>query len=639
MKRIAAHRRIRRPAAAFAAALIALAGSPSAAADETVNFSFDQADIRLMVRLVGEATGKRFAVAPGVEGEVTVYTPTRIPASEVYPFFLKVLESRGFSVVRDGDLHRVVPLPERALPAAPVLEGEERGEGLVTRIVQIEHVSAVELARTLAPMVRGGAEGALTAFGATNHLILTDTADSLDRLLAIVRTLDRPGAARAVEVVVLKHAAADEIARQVAAAMEGAEAAGSRFSKHLQQVAAGRADLPGQAVVVPSSHANAVLLIGSPVQLGEMKRIVESLDVESPGGSGRLHAVFLKYMAAEEAAAALTSLLGKSADESRRAAVAIEPDIANNALLIEAAPRDYEWVRDLLEKLDRVPQQVLVEIVIAEVTVGNRLDLGVEWATVDQPGEDQVTIIGRSRPAEEDTLRRILTEGIFPQGLAVGIATDVTGDGRPLIPFYLTALAQNRDVNILSRVPLWAQNNKEATVSVVDNIPVLTSTIEGGAGTSRDVIQNIERLDVGIKLSITPHVNPNREVTLQLNPSIEAIVDEGPADRPFTPTIAKREVQTTVTVPDRATIVISGLIREDRIQSISKVPLLGDLPVLGALFRRTQENRQRSNLLIFVTPNIVTDMKRAREMKEEWEARTRIGSDGKFEAVSPPGGD
>jgi general secretion pathway protein D len=237
-------------------------------------------------------------------------------------------------------------------------------------------------------------------------------------------------------------------------------------------------------------------------------------------------------------------------------------------------------------------------------------------------------VIGKSRPAETDVIMDYLTKGIVPQGIAIGVAKGATvnasGVLQPDIPLVITALAENRDVKILANVPLWAQNNTEASVSVVDNIPILKSTIEGGAGTSRDIIQNIERMDVGIKLKLTPHVNPDGEVLMQLNPSIEAVIDEGSSTVQFTPTIAKREVSTTVTIPDKATVVISGLIREDQVKVVSKVPLLGDIPLLGFFFRSTSDRKQRTNLLIFVTPHIVTDLKEAMEMKKMLERRASL---------------
>ena len=427
-----------------------------------------------------------------------------------------------------------------------------------------------------------------------------------------------------MEVVPLEHASAEDLAEQVAAAVAGAQKAGSQVSRHLRQVAEGGGSLPADMYVVPAAQANSLVLVGTPVQLAELKRVIALLDVEPASGYGRLNAVFLKYLSAAEAAKSLNALLAKTVVKDERQRVAIEPSPSNNALLVDASPRDFQWVRELIEQLDQAPQQVMVEILIAEVGLGSRLDLGMEWSTVETPSDDRSTVIGRSRPGDVDTVASSLAQGAFPQGLSVGVARGLTSSGVPRVPFLLTALKSNQDLRILSSVPLWAQNNAEATVSVVENIPILRSTIQGGSGTSRDVIQNIDRVDVGIKLKVTPHVNPDGEVTLQLNPSIEAIVDPGPAGTDFAPTIAKREVSTTVTVADGTTVVLSGLIREDRTQRVSRVPLLGDIPVLGHLFRFTSDEVKRKNLLLFVTPSIVTDGAEAARIRASLEDRTGL---------------
>lgn len=591
-------------------------GRAQTATEETeayVNFSFDQVELRLLAKLVGDMTGKRFVIGDGVNGKVTVVTPPKIPVSEVYPLFLTVLESSGFSVMEEEGTYRVVPLPERAVAAAPVVGAEEStpDAGVITKVIRIENISSLELRKILEPMVRGGKVGALAAFGPTNHLIITDTAENVRRIEQIVAELDRPGASRVAEFIKLENASAEEVAAQLGAAIRGATTADKALSRHIQQVAEGAGGMPTDVTVVPSIAANSLVVVGTSVQIAEIKRIVKMMDVVPESGSGRFNALFLKYLSAEEAAKNLNALLAKTLEKDARQKIAIEPNVANNALLVESSPQDYEMIRTLVASLDQIPQQVMVEILIAEVSMDKNLDFGVDWATIDTPENGKTTAIGRSRPGESDTIMDIVTDAVFPQGLSIGVAHGVTvnaaGEEVPKIPFLVHALAQNRDVNILSSVPLRAQNNTEAKVSVVQNIPILRSTIEGGSGTARDVIQNIDRVDVGIKLTLTPHVNPDRQITMQLNPSIEAIVDEGPSDTDFAPTIAKREVSTTVTVPDESTIIISGLIREDRTKVVNKIPILGDIPLIGMLFRNTVDKKQRTNLLIFVTPHIVTE--------------------------------
>jgi general secretion pathway protein D len=290
-----------------------------------------------------------------------------------------------------------------------------------------------------------------------------------------------------------------------------------------------------------------------------------------------------------------------------------------------------------VERLDVVPQQVLVEVLIAEVNLEEGLDLGVEWFGIDTPEGSETGGFGRTRYGDSDSMMSLLTEGAFPQGLALGVIsgtfTGPDGTEYSQIPLYLKAVAGNRDLKILSNIPLWAQNNLEASVSVVENIPILKSSVEG-SGSDRDFIQNIERLDVGIKLKLTPQVNPDREIRLELNPSIESVVEESSEALRYTPTIAKREVQTTVTIPDRATVILSGLIREDTSKLTTKVPLLGDLPLLGWLFRSTSDVKKRTNLLIFVTPRIVTDMQMAEKEKARLERAASL--QGAREALDEP---
>ncbi len=604
---------------------------PAEAEAGYVNFNFDQVDIRVLARLVGRETGRQFVLDEKVSGKITIVTPPRITTDEIYPLFLSILESSGFGVIQEGTINRVIPLASDASLLAPVMNEKESSPdgGLVTKVIQLHHISAVDLLKSLEPVLGGGKSGRIAAFGPTNHLIITDTGKRLARIEKLIAELDVAGLSRSVEVIPLKYAAAEDVANQINAAAQGFESAGNKLSQHVQQAASGMASMPSELTVVASSQANSLIVVGTPVQIAELKAIIQRIDTESTAGQGPLNAIFLEYLDAENAAKTLNALLEKKVQQNERKRIGIEADIANNALLIDAAPRDCEWIRELVKKLDQIPHQVMVEVLIAEVSMGNGLDLGVEWSTVESPDSNGTTMIGRSRPGDSDTITDFLAKGAFPQGVTLGIAkgtyTDSEGNEVPLVPFLITALAQDEDVKILSNVPLWAQNNKEASVSVVKNVPMLKSTIDKGSGTASDTIQTIERKDVGIILTVTPHVNPNRDITVELHPVIEAITDEGEEGK-YTPTFAKREVSTTVTVPDNTTIAITGLIREDNVTRIRKIPLLGDIPFLGALFRRKSSTVERTNLLIFVTPKIVTDMKDALEAKKAWEMKSDVVS-------------
>ena len=617
-------------ATGFAEELVAapMASEATSTHGGTVQFNFEQADIRLVTQIVGKMTGKKFVVPEGVTGKVTILTQGGIPVDEVYPLYLNMLEASGYTIAEQGGVYQVV-----LLPAGPALAtGSGIGGGLITKLIPLKNVNAAEVKKTFEPLVRGGKEGALEVFLPSNHLIVTDTAANVARLEALVAEVDKPGSGSTVEMVPLKFANAEDVADQLRATFGATDSAVNKINRHFQQVAGGTGDLPTDFTVVAAPQANSLILVGLPMQIAETKRIIEKMDVENPNGFGRLNAIFLKYLSSEEASKSLNALLGKApATEGAPVVrdIAIEPSIANNALLVDASPQDFEYVRKLVERLDVIPQQVLVEVLIAEIDMEKGLDLGVEWFGLDQVEDgENVGGFGRTRYGDSDSMMDLLTEGVFPQGLAMGVIsgtfTGPDGTEYSQIPVYLKAVAGNRDLKILSNIPLWAQNNLEASVSVVENIPILKSSVEG-SGSDRDYIQNIDRLDVGIKLKLTPHVNPDGEIKMDLNPSIESVVAESTTDAlKYTPTIAKREVKTTVTIPDRTTVILSGLIREDTAKIATKVPWLGDLPIIGFLFRSTSDSKKRTNLLIFVTPRIVTDMKRAEEEKARLENATSL---------------
>ena len=518
-----------------------------------VQFNFEQADIRLVTQIVGKYTGKKFVVPEGITGKVTILTQGRIPVEEVYPLYLNMLEASGYTVAEQGGVHQVV-----AMSGGPALAtGSGVDGGMVTRLIPLKNVNAAEVKKSLEPLVRGGKEGALEVFLPSNHLIATDTAANVARLEALVAELDKPGSGSMIEMVPLKYANANDVAEQLRATLGATDTAANKINRHFEQVAGGAGSLPTDFTVVAVPQANSLILVGMTLQIAETKRIIEKMDVENPNGFGRLNAIFLKYLSAEEASKSLNALLGKAPAADGVAVqrdIAIEPSVANNALLVDASPQDFEYVKRLVDRLDVVPQQVLVEVLIAEVNMEKGLDLGVEWFGIDSPDGSGTVGFGRTRYGDSDSMMSLLKEGTFPQGLAMGVISGTfTGpDGKEYnqIPMYLKAVAGNRDLKILSNIPLWAQNNLEASVSVVENIPILKSSVEG-SGSDRDYIQNIDRLDVGIKLKLTPHVNPDREIQLDLNPSIESVVEESSDTLKYTPTIAKREVKTTVTIPDR----------------------------------------------------------------------------------------
>jgi general secretion pathway protein D len=638
-------RRLARAAGALAAlAGLLVAGTlptgaqnASVRSETAVNFNFDEVDVRTFVKLVGDLTGRTFIIDDAVKGKVTVVTP-HIQAGEVYPLFIKILESVGCAAIEDGKVTRIVPFAPRVTAGAPLAGKEMPGLGLVTKVMPVKYAAINEVRRMLEALAGREKGGAISALESSSFLVVSDTPPNLRRLEQLIAEIDKPGAGMVYEVVRLKYIDAKEIAEQLTPVFARTEIRSARDQALVQ--AAGQAARP--LAIVASPHSNSLILIGSAADVAELKKMVAQVDVESPTGGGTLHAIFLKYLTAEDAAKSLNALLSKpaAADKGKPAGsvlerrIAIEASAANNALLVDAGSRDFEVVQALVAELDKPVEQVLIEVVIAEMTLTDESELGVEMSFMSSAAKvGDVVVQGSSRLTESSSssLMNSIQNGLFPRGITIGVAhgsyVDSSGKVVTDMPgaININAVDKKGKYKILSSVPLLAQNNKEASVNVVDNIPILKSTISGGSGTARDVIENIERIDVGIKLKLTPHINPDGEVRMVLNPSIEAILNPSTTGTDLTPTIAKREVSTTVTVPNRQTIVISGLIRDNRSKTVSRTPILGYIPLIGWLFRHSIDSVERTNLLIFVTPKVVTDIQEARRITDQLQDRTGIG--------------
>ena len=633
------------PAAAPASASVRTAES-----EDFLLFNFEQVDIRLFTQIVGTFTGRRFVVAEDVAGKITVVSP-KVSRESAYPLFVGVLESSGFTVQREGEIDRIVRLPERKTGmGAIVADGDEKPRyGLVTRIMHLEHVNASEMRKMLEAHLQR--KDSVSALDETNHLILTDTAEGVQRVEDLVKHLNKPGMARVMEVIPLEHADAVALARQIGAAYAQTQ---SRAEQLLTRIPG--AEGPAQAVsamsaptIVSAEHANRLIVTGTAKQVEQIRELVRQMDISAPTGRSALNVILLSYLKAEDVAKNLTTLLEKSAVQTAAASnkrhLSIEAVPANNALLVDAAPEDFLEVKRLVESLDIMPQQVHISVLIAEIASGDAETLGVAITALNAP--DSVgnnAFAGASRlhadSASGDGILSSISQGVFGEGLTFGIAhgshLDAAGNivaDYPAI-FNLDMIRRNSKVKILSDTSLGAQNNHPAEVAIVDNIGVLESTVSG-SGADRDFIQNIKRMDVGVKVNMTPYIIPGGLVKVELEPSIEAVTDTGGSDQ-YVPTISKRMVKTTMTVPDGQTIVIAGLTRNDESEIKKKVPLLGDIPLLGWLFRWNSKSATKTNILIFVTPTIMTDVADAVAVRQALEAKSGIVAESLAEELKAP---
>lgn len=582
-----------------------------------VLFNFQDADIQAVIKTISQLTGRNFLIDPRVKGKVTIISAKPVSTGAAYQIFLSALKAQGFTAVQGpGGIVKVLPEMD-AKQGAPVTPDQRKpgfSDTLVTQVVPVENGSAAQMLPLLRPLMAPG--GLLTVYVPANTLVITDYADNVRRLLDVIDRLDQPGNAQ-VTIVPLQHASALDIAQL----LTRLSAAGSPTQQ--PGVPAGE---PSRVTVVPDMRTNSLLIrTDNPGRLEQIRALIEKLDVDAKGG-GTTHVVYLRNASAKTLATVLRGLLAGEAHAQTPAAGAapaaqgaqastIEADEASNALIINAPDAIYNNLRAVIQRLDLRRAQVFVEALIAEVSSNRAAELGVQWAA--------------ARPAGGGTIGGVTNFPLTNNGLA-SIAQNPLSLGAGLSVAYLgrqitlpsgqqitglgalaRALAQDSKTNILSTPDLLTLDNEEATIVVGQNVPFVTgSYAQTGATTPVTTVnpfQTIERKDVGLTLKIKPQISEGGTIKLQIFQEVSAIA-------PATTTQAadlittKRSLQTTVLVDDGSTVVLGGLIDDNVQEATQAVPILSKIPLIGGLFKYRQQQKVKTNLMVFLRPIIVRDV-------------------------------
>jgi len=543
------------------------------------------------------------------------------------------------------------------------------GDEFVTRLGPLRYASAADMVPVLQPMV--SQDGLVIPYAATNTLILTDSAANVRRLLGMLEELDVEGNERVTEVIQLTHAFAGDLAKKIEEIMkeQGGNEGAAGAPRVRSVTAAGGAPLPaggaGNAVrVLPDERTNSLIVTGGPLDLKTVRRLVARLDAPLPPGTSKIHVYPLKHANAEEMLPVLADLIGArtgagggsiSAPRRERrpqreqrfgrqsdrygsamgersspptapptqpqaapsiagaapefnSEVAITADPATNSLLVSAAPQDFETLKKVIDQLDVRRRQVYVEAMILEVSVNRARELGIEWQgsfSINGQG------VGLGRVNLKD-LNTALTNPASLSGLLLAAASNKTielpdGTRIPAQVALLRAAQTSNDINVLSSPTLLTTDNQEAEILVGQNVPFVASRATDTTQL-RNLFATVERQDVGITLRLTPQISEGNSVRLDIYEEVSAIVPTTVGDPNLVgPTTSVRSASTTVVVKDAQTVVIGGLISDNTTRQRDSVPYLGDLPVLGNLFRTDADKSDKINLLIFLTPHIVRD--------------------------------
>lgn len=578
----------------------ALLFGSAVSAQNSRTLNLKNADINALINEVADITGKNFIIDPRVKGKVTVVATHEMSKKEIYQVFLSILEVHGFSAVPSGDVIKIIP-DARAKQSALPSDSDGKplaGDEMITEVIRVENVDAAQLVPILRPLIPQ--EGHLAAYPTTNTLIISDRAANVQRMRRIIERIDEPGESD-LDVVRLEHASAAEVVRILSGLEQ--EAAKTRGAQPPLRMAA-------------DERTNSVLLSGDRNARLRMKAIISHLDTPLEAG-GNTRVIYLRYAKAKDLVPVLTGVSEsldvekqKGATKSTKSPVSIQADEAANALVITAPPDLFRSLRRVVDQLDIRRAQVLVEAIIAEVSTDRTRELGVQWIVDGTPdGNGPVGIInfGSAGAGIANIAAAVAGGNIpsIPDGALLG-AGDFDSDSVRFAAL-LRALANDANTNILSTPSLMTLDNQEAEIVVGQNVPFVTGEFSTTGSTTSAVnpFRTIERQDVGLTLRVTPQINEGNAVKLEIEQEVSSI---SPSSASASDIITnKRNIKTTVMVEDGRTVVLGGLIDDDLQQSSQKVPVLGDVPVLGKAFRYQKTTKVKRNLMVFLRPVIVRD--------------------------------
>jgi general secretion pathway protein D len=623
--------------AAIALLASSMATSVAFAQQPTITPNYKDADIRQVIEAVGEITGKNFVLDPRVKAQVTMLSSSPMTPDAFYEAFLSILQVYGFVAVPSGDLIKILPdANARQVPGAETSSGRQAADDIVTQVLTINNVAAAQLVPILRPLIPQ--YGHLAAHPASNMLIISDRAANVERMMRIIRRIDR-ATDEDFDVIRLQHASASEIVRIV---------------NSLNQTA--RADGGGTAptTVVADDRTNSILISGDKSRRLRIRTLITHLDTPlEDGGDTRVR--YLNYADAEELATKLQSqyqqaAAGAAGGPAEAGDITIWADAPTNALVVTAPPKIMRSLMSIVDKLDIRRLQVLLETIIVEVSAEKAADLGVTWAIGDADLENAVGATQFDGLTGVTGLASAIiggdpTAAAIGNGMTMGLGR-IAESGLSFVAL-IEALEADTNTNIMGTPILTTLDNEEAEISVGQEVPFVTGSFAntGSAGGAVNPFTTVEREQVGLTLKITPQINEGDAVRLQIEQEISSISESTQAVDLITNT---RNINTAVIVEDRGILVLGGLIREDVIEKEQRVPLLGSIPILGALFRSSSTQKIKTNLMFFIKPTILKDARQAafetgakynliRDLQLEQETSVKILPSLNVETPSIPG--
>ena len=604
--------------------------------NSAIIMNFEGVELTAFIKFISKVTGRNFVFGDKIEGTVSVVSPTPVDPEQAFVLFQSVLSTQGLTTIDEGVVTRIVAVKDARTSGATVLDGEEQSAGFATRLIPLKYVTAGDVARVLAPQV--SKDGSLVPYEGTNTIIVSDSAGNLARVAEMVAAMDIPGHEEVVAVIPLKHAEAVRMAEQIVEIlMTGGGGGGGRRKGGGDDKDKNPSASPLELgfKITPDERTNSLIVLAPSGEMKRIRSLAHNLDTELRPGDERVHVYYAKNADAEDLVDVVSGMIlgSKARGRTNRKkddsalnpsssqglatsqpppsasddSVSITADPATNAVIVEGAAQEWKTILSLLEKLDIPRPQVFIEAILIEASTNNAKALGFDFQGALDVGAGDILL--RSNIAE---LGQAFINPLSLGGLVAAAASDKQvelPDGTKIPANYalLQALDSTNDVEVLSAPTLLTLDNQQAEIIVGQNIPFITGRATDIANID-NVFTTVERRDVGIKLRVRPQVSEGDVVILEVEQEVSALVRNSLLDKDIAqvgPTTTIRSAKTTVSCGDGRTAVIGGLLSNRNQNGESKVPLLGDIPFLGKLFRYTRDEDEKVNLIVFLTPHVI----------------------------------
>jgi general secretion pathway protein D len=630
--------------------------------DYRVAFSLEDADLPEIVRVIGQLTGKRFIFGGKVRNiKATVYSPQKITVAEAYQAFLSILETNGLTVIPHGRFLKIVETGGIATQATPTYDtgqGAPAEDRYVTRIHRLSHVNAEEVANVLGKFKTK--DGDIVVYAPGNLLIITDTGTNIRRMMQIVEDVDVGAAGDQIWIEPVHYASATEIANRVNDLFD-IKSGAAKDEKGKPVVSVGAGDLH-IAKLIPDDRTNSLVIVATERAYMRVLEIIKRLDVPQTG-EGEIHVLPLQHADAVDLTKTLNEIItgagGNTAAGGQapkpatggttnpqsgvfEAGVKVSADKATNSIVVTSSLRDYAQLHHVIERLDLPRRQVFIDAVVLDLDINRSNNLGFSFHGADLVPTGSLgssLLYGGLNPLS--TI--LLPDPTTLQGMALGVrgpglpnSSNLLGTGLtiPAFGMLINAIATSGDADVLSTPHILATDNEDAEINVGQNIPLQTNSgfaglpsAAGGASGATGATAGLAglgllgaggsggaRTDVGTKIKIKPHLNESNEVRIELTEEISEALN--PQGQLGVVPITKRNATTKLIVRDQQTVIIGGLMRNRITHSVTEIPILGDIPVIGALFRQTTDAMEKSNLILILTPFIIREQSDLRTIFE-----------------------